>query len=296
MKCLPAKGGIKQIMPKTRQAKSRGGADKSVEKAPRDGRYFSRAVGKAIQMLELLSRNGAPMSLVELSKQTQLTKSSAFRLLQTLETLHYIRRDANGHYLPSHENSAVVSSQYVNALALAAREPMRRLNMEFGETVSLAVLLHNHIEVVHVIESANLIRMTNIAGRILPPHASSMGKVITAWQDAETQKRLLQSYGLVRYNENTIVDENAIEAEYERIRARGYSTDAEESNLGGSCFGMAIFAAPGKVDAAISLSMPTSRMPADEARQQRIVQALRDAAGEISRKLMQLGPTGAKVI
>ena len=108
MKCLPAKGGIKQIMPKTRQAKSRGGADKSVEKAPRDGRYFSRAVGKAIQMLELLSRNGAPMSLVELSKQTQLTKSSAFRLLQTLETLHYIRRDANGHYLPSHENSAVV--------------------------------------------------------------------------------------------------------------------------------------------------------------------------------------------
>ena len=176
MKCLPAKGGIKQIMPKTRQAKSRGGADKSVEKAPRDGRYFSRAVGKAIQMLELLSRNGAPMSLVELSKQTQLTKSSAFRLLQTLETLHYIRRDANGHYLPSHENSAVVSSQYVNALALAAREPMRRLNMEFGETVSLAVLLHNHIEVVHVIESANLIRMTNIAGRILPPPCQLNGQ------------------------------------------------------------------------------------------------------------------------
>jgi IclR family acetate operon transcriptional repressor len=173
---------------------------------------------------------------------------------------------------------------------------MRRLNMEFGETVSLAVLLHNHIEVVHVIESANLIRMTNIPGRILPPHGSSMGKVITAWQDAETQKRLLQSYGLVRYNENTIVDENAIEAEYERIRARGFSTDAEESNLGGSCFGMAIFSAPGKVDAAISLSMPTSRMPADEARQQRIVQALRDAAEEISRKLMQPGPTGAKVI
>jgi IclR family acetate operon transcriptional repressor len=138
--------------------------------------------------------------------------------------LHYIRRDANGHYLPSHENSAVVSTQYVNALALAAREPMRRLNMEFGETVSLAVLLHNHIEVVHVVESANLIRMTNIAGRILPPHASSMGKVIAAWHDAETRKRLLQSYGLARFNKNTIVDEQSIEAEYEQIRARGYSS------------------------------------------------------------------------
>jgi IclR family acetate operon transcriptional repressor len=235
------------------------------------------------------------MSLVEISRQTELTKSSALRLLQTLETLHYIRRDADGRYLPSHENSAVVTTQFVHALAGAAREPMRRLNMEFGETISLAVRSINHIEVVHVIESANLIRMTNFPGRILPPHASSMGKVVTAWQDAETRKRLLQSYGLVRYNQNTIVDENAIEAEYERIRARGYSTDAEESNLGGSCFGMAIFSAPGKVDAAISLSMPTSRMPSDEARLQRIVQALKDAAGEISRKLMPPGPAGAKV-
>ncbi|MGB7267515.1 MAG: IclR family transcriptional regulator [Terracidiphilus sp.] len=282
-------------MPKAKQAKVRGGAHKSVEKAPGESRYFSRAVGKAIQMLELLARSAAPMTLMELSKQTQLTKSSAFRLLQTLETLRYIRRDANGHYLPSHENSAVVSTQYVNALATAAREPMRRLNMEFGETVSLAVLLHNHIEVVHVVESANLIRMTNIAGRILPPHASSMGKVITSWQDAETRKRLLQSYGLARYNENTIIDEQTIEAEYEQIRARGYSTDAEESTLGGYCFGVAIFSAPGKAEAAISLSMPKARMPADESRQQRIVGALQHVAEEISRKLMQPGPVGIKV-
>jgi DNA-binding IclR family transcriptional regulator len=58
---------------------------------------------------------------------------------------------------------------------------------------------------------------------------------------------------------------------------------------------MAIFSAPGKVDAAISLSMPLSRMSAEEARQQRIIQALRDAAGEISRKLKPSGPTSAKV-
>jgi len=276
-------------MPKAKMMKSHRGAHQTAGKTPEENRYFSRAVGKAIQMLELLSRGGEPMSLVELSRQTGLTKSSALRLLQTLETLHYIRRDADGRYLPSHENSAVVTTQFVHALTAAAREPMRRLNMEFGETVSLAVRLINHIEVVHVLESPSLIRMTNIPGRILPPHASSMGKVITAWQDAETRKRLLQSYGLVRYNENTIVDEQAIEAEYALIRTRGYSTDAEESTLGGACFGMAIFSAPGKVDAAISLSMPLSRMSTEEARQQRIIQALKDVAEEISRKLMQPG-------
>lgn len=278
-------------MPRTRQAKLQAADRTPAEEPQGEGRYFSRGVGKAIQMLEMLSRSGVSMSLNELSKQTQLTKSSALRLLQTLETLCYIRRDTNGHYTASHENTAVV-----NGLATAAREPMRQLNMEFGETVSLAVLVQSHIEVVHVVESANLIRMTNIVGRILPPHASSMGKAITAWQDAETRKRLLQSYGLTRYNENTIVDERTIEAEFEQIRARGYSTDAEETTPGGFCFGVAIFSAPGKAEAAISVSMPKSRMPADETHQQRLVQTLRNVAEEISRKLAQPGSPGAKAV
>jgi IclR family acetate operon transcriptional repressor len=282
------------IMPKTKRAKSGGGVRQPGRNAAGDGRYFSRAVGKAIQILETLSRGGEAMSLSELSKQSQLTKSSAFRLLQTLETLHYIRRDHDGRYLPSNENIAVISTQYVNTLTAAAREPMRRLNMEFGETVSLAVLMHNHVEVVDVVESANLIRMTNIAGRILPPHASSMGKVVTAWQDAETRKRLLQSYGLTRYNENTLVDEQTIEDEYKQIRARGYAFDAEETTLGGFCFGAPIFFAPGKVGAAISLSMPKTRLKDDE-RRQRIIKALRGVAEEVSQTLMQPGPLGAKV-
>jgi DNA-binding IclR family transcriptional regulator len=294
MKCLPAKGGIKLIMPRTKQAKPRG-QHRTAEKSAGESRYFSRAVGKAIQMLEMLTRSGEPMSLSELSKQTELTKSSAFRLLQTLETLHYVRRDVDGHYLPSNENVSVISSQYVNAVIAAAREPLRRLNMEFGETISLSVLMHNHIEVVHVVESANLIRMTNITGRILPPHASSMGKVVTAWQEADVRKRLLQSYGMTRYNENTIVDEQTIEDEYERIRERGYSTDAEETTIGGCCFGAPIFSAPGKAEAAISLSMPKTRLPKDEERQQRIIQSLRAAAEDISKSLTQAGPTGAKV-
>ncbi len=281
-------------MPKTKRAKLGGSARQSAKNAAGDGRYFSRAVGKAIQMLEMLSRGGEAMSLSELSKQSQLTKSSAFRLLQTLETLHYIRRDHNGHYLPSNENISVISTQYVNTLITAAREPMRRLNMEFGETVSLAILMYNHVEVVHVVESANLIRMTNIAGRILPPHASSMGKVVTAWQDADARKRLLQNYGLTRYTENTFVDEQTIEDEYKQIRARGYAFDAEETTLGGFCFGAPILFAPGKVGAAISLSMPKSRLREDDGRQERIIKSLRNAAEEISQTLMQPGPLGAE--
>lgn len=281
-------------MSKTKQLKSRAATRQPAQEQPGESRYFSRAVGKAIQMLELLSRSSSPMSLNELSKQTQLTKSSAFRLLQTLETLRYIRRDANGHYLSAQDRNSAVSAQYLNGLVAAAQGAMRKLNMEFGETVSMAVLVSNHIEVVHVIESASLIRMTNFVGRILPPHASSMGKAITAWQDADMRKRLLQSYGLTRYNENTIVDEQTIEEEFEKIRARGYSTDAEETTPGGFCFGASIVSAPSKVEAAISISMPKSRMP-DETKKQRLIQALRNATREIAQTLGLQDQAGPKV-
>jgi DNA-binding IclR family transcriptional regulator len=104
---------------------------------------------------------------------------------------------------------------------------------------------------------------------------------------------MLQTYGLTRYNENTIVDEQTIEEEYEQIRARGYSTDAEESTPGGYCFGAAIFSVPGKVEAAISISMPKSRMASDEDRKQRLIQALKSATEAISKKLTPQNQAGA---
>jgi DNA-binding IclR family transcriptional regulator len=295
VKCLPAKDGTELIMPRKKQLKPRTKAHTQIEASSGEGRYFSRAVGKAIQILELLSHSGAPMSLNDLSRQTQLTKSSALRLLQTLETLRYITRDLNGHYVASIEKRGVVSTHSLNALLQAAREPMRLLNMEFGETVSIAVLMQNHIEVVHVIERPSLMRMSNIVGRLLPPHASSMGKVITAWQDADTRKRLIQSYGLPRLNENTIVDERLLEAAFAKIRSDGHAPDAEESTLGGSCFGVPIFSAGGKVEAAMSLSMPTARMPVDTSRKERLIQTLKDRAQEISLGMLQRDPSGAKV-
>jgi len=290
MKFLPAEGETRVHMPQSKLTKKNGTkVDAHVPEAgtTTENRYFSRAVGKALEMLEILSGSSEALSLTDLSNRTRLTRSSAFRLLQTLEALHYLRRDEEGHYLPRSERAGVVSAQQQSKLINAAREPMRQLNMDYGETVSLAMLMLNHVEVVHVVESDNLIRMTNIVGRILPPYASSMGKMITAHQDPETRKRLLQSYGLTRFNENTIADERALEDEFRRIRERGYSTDSEETTVGGSCFGVAIQSATGKVEAALSLSMPTSRMPTDQANLKKMLDRLQVIAAKIAEQLRQ---------
>jgi hypothetical protein len=57
-------------MPRTKQLKPRSAATKHAEEPQGERRYFSRAVGKVIQILELLSRSGMVLSLNDLSRKT----------------------------------------------------------------------------------------------------------------------------------------------------------------------------------------------------------------------------------
>src|SRR5882724_2626164 len=60
--------------------------------------YFSRAVGKALEVLELLQAESLPLTINEISQRIQLSKTSAFRLLRTLQTLGSVTMDGRGQY------------------------------------------------------------------------------------------------------------------------------------------------------------------------------------------------------
>ncbi len=254
----------------------------------RDGpdQYFSRAVGKALQILELLQAQEAPLSLSEVTRKIGLTKASTLRLLRTLAYSGYVSMNADGAYAFEAESGVTVSSQFPMRLLRAASTKMAELSRELRETVSLAVLFDNRSEVLSVVESPEIIRMANVVGHILPPNASSLGKVITAFQPEERRDKLLRSFGIYRFTENTITDRTDLNQEYAIVRDRGFATDREETILGGICFGVPIFSAPGAdVRAALSVSSPKLRLGAVE-REESIRATLSAAAQSISSALL----------
>lgn len=239
-------------------------------------KYFSKVIGKALDTLDAIRSSSEPLALNELTERIGLAKSSLFRILFTLEAARYIERDPQGRYrMPQAFRS--VAPSHSHRLVHAALPHMRELSRECRETVSVAMRFDNHIEVVATIESPHLIRMGNTVGRILPPHASSLGKAITAFQPEELREPLIRSYGLHRFTAHTIVDELELRRELEAVRGRGFSTDVEESALEGHCFGAPI-SAGGRVTSAISLSMPKMRIKDDAHREQLIAAVLRAAA------------------
>lgn len=161
---------------------------------------------------------------------------------------------------------------------------MKELSRQFCETVSLAMRFDNRIEVVATVESSHLIRMGNTIGRILPPHASSLGKAITASQPEDVREHLIRSYGIHRFTEHTNTDEMELKRELERVWSRGYSTDLEESVLEGLCFGAPISGPHDEVFAAISVSSPKMRLQ-DEHVRESLIAALRRTAAVISQDL-----------
>ena len=143
-------------------------ASKFKRMRPVDDKYFSKVVGKALEVLELIKTSAKPLSLNEATQHIGMAKSSVFRILHTLEIAGYITKDESGHYFLSSEVRPWISRFFVDELVEVATPRMWELCRRFSETVSMGVLFDNHIEVVAVVESPKLIRMGNTVGRIIP--------------------------------------------------------------------------------------------------------------------------------
>ncbi|HEY4045329.1 MAG TPA: IclR family transcriptional regulator [Acidobacteriaceae bacterium] len=270
-----------------RKAKTARLVDAAIAKEP-DGRdqYFSRAVGKALEALELLQAELAPLPMNEIAQRLQLSKTSAFRLLRTLETIGCVAADARGQYKLAPGIHAITPAQWLGKLLRIGTPHLQTLSREIAETASLAALFENRVEVIAVVESPHVIRMSNVVGHILPPNASSLGKAIVAFQPPQQIERLLRSFGTYRFTDNTITDQRALLREYESIRLHKFAVDREECAYDGICFSVPIFGPNGQVSAAISSSMPKTRLRNAE-HEKAIIAAVRATAEQIALDLQK---------
>ena len=252
--------------------------------------YFVRAVGNAIDILEILSERREPVSLARLTELLGRSKSSVFRILCTLEEKGLLERLPRDLFTLPHPGFTLRSNRQMERLKRAAQPFMRDLSRQFRETVSLAFVRENHIEIVEVIHSPQRIRMYNVPGGIIPPHASSLGKCIAAYQAEVVREHLLTTYGFHQFTPNTINDAAVLEEEFQRVREQGYAVDREESTMDGCCFGVPIRTSSDEVRAATSISMPKTRV-ADE---ERIIAALKRATEGVSQQLVSAEPHSAK--
>ncbi len=242
--------------------------------------YYIRAVSNAVDILDLIGQGSEPVSLARVAEFIGQSKSSVFRILCTLEHKGLLERRPGDVYAVPNPGFSLRSNQILVKLKSLAEPLMREVGKEFRETVSLAFLFENHIEVVAVIDSPQRIRMYNVVGGIIPPHASSVGKCIVAHQTEDRREHLVTAYGIQAFTPQTIIDPTALDEEFARVREQGFAVDREESAPDGCCFGAPVWTSRNDVRAAVSLSLPKVRL-ADESK---IIESVQRTARLISER------------
>jgi DNA-binding IclR family transcriptional regulator len=221
-----------------------------------------RALSRGLCLLEVLAAAPNGLSLSEIAREANLSKSSTHRLLQTLVMNGYILQDPNGgHYHLSFKllelSSYLIQDTNLN---MVARPHLEHLAQNTGETVHLVLLDHNTAVYVEKVESPNPIRMYSRIGMRAPLHCTGIGKAILAFLPSERRDTLINHRELKRYTKNTITDPEELHTHLAEIRKCGYSTDDGEHEEHVRCIAAPLFARNGQVVGAMSIAAISYRV------------------------------------
>jgi DNA-binding IclR family transcriptional regulator len=190
----------------------------------RGGRVQS--VQRAAALLEAIAGSAEPATAPELAERCGLNRSTAWRILGTLEEEGLVDRDpATGRYSIGFAIARLASAGD-DSLRRLARPHLAELSRRTGETVSLAVPRQLQLVYVDQVQAPHVMA-ADWLGRAVPLHATSTGKALLARLSPEELEAAL-SQPLARFTETTITDPERLRAELARVRRRGYATSRGE--------------------------------------------------------------------
>ncbi|GAA1610727.1 IclR family transcriptional regulator [Leucobacter chromiireducens] len=236
-----------------------------------------KSVARVFNLLELIADAGGDVALSELAATTDLPLPTIHRLLRTLVSLGYARQLANRRYAlgPRLVRLGEVANRKFGQIAMPQ---LKDLVARLGETANLATIDGDRVIYVSQAPSPHAMRMFTEVGRRAYLHSTSVGKAILAQLGDDAVREIIGRTGTPRLTDFTIRSSQALLADLELTRTRGYAIDDSEQEIGVRCFAMAVPDMP--TPTAVSISGPTTRV--DEAFIERAIPVLTEAVAEIS--------------
>lgn len=216
----------------------------------------TQSLDRAAELLSLVVRAEEPITYTSIVDQTGLARSTASRLLQSLERNGLLERDRDGAFrggaLFAHYARSFDRSEFLVATAQPTLDHVADVT---GETVNLAIARGDTVVQVAQVDSTYMLGAMNWVGIDVPPHTSSLGKVMHAFGALPAPKG-----ELARVTSATITDPEAYVEELERVRSRGFAITRGELEPGLDGVAAPIYGEDGRVVAALGVSGPAFRL------------------------------------
>lgn len=241
---------------------------------------------KAVTILEAMTSARRPLSISELSVSLGIPKPTAHRIIRMLEEERLLQREpGERRFIPGSRLVSLGLDIVAASMQTAPRHAiLAALSAEIGETCNFGVLAGSHVAYLDRVESAWPFGLRFEPGSRVPLHCTSMGKLFLSLLPKQKRAALLRATPLYRYTENTITNLEALDAELDRIRAAGVSTDNQEFLAGVVCVAVPVSTASRQPAAALAVSAPTARMSLQQALE--YLPSLRAAADRLAETIV----------
>ncbi|ONK15858.1 IclR family transcriptional regulator [Streptomyces sp. MP131-18] len=251
---------------------------------------MSQTVARALDIVGFVAER--PRSLGETAALLGVHKSTALRLLRTLETAGFARRRPDGSYAAGFRVIAL-AQQVLDQLDVReiAHPHLAALAESCGHTVHLAALEDDEIVYLDKVDGSGPTRLRSRIGRPAVLHTAAVSKAILAHLEPPLRERLLARADFAPLTPTTITRPEALRAELAAVADRGWAEDDAEGEPFVNCLALPLWDATGRVRAAMSVTALAAVAPLPALRER--LADLRAVGERVSRELGWAGPPAA---
>lgn len=253
--------------------------------------YFVPGLHRGLRVLEILGGAHQPMSISDIGRAMDLSRSSTFRLIYTLNQMGFLK---NGDQKNTYTLGARVLNlgfAYLNQQPITsiARAYLSALRDKTGVSAHLSVLEGYDVLYLGSHQGRTGFVSSMVTGTRTQAYASAIGWCLLGALSDEELQALCDNVDMAVYTENTPTSYSALRQRVQETRDRGFVFSQGFRDPGGSSVAVPVRDSTGQVVACVNISGPDSGFDFDRI-DSFYVPETKATALQISRELGYAGP------
>lgn len=250
---------------------------------------FNQSLEKGLAVLRAFSATRRTMTLAEVADAASMTKSSAQRMVYTLERLGYVRKHPVTRRYQLTPRVMTIGFNYLAADTLidVANPFLSELTNITGETTCLTEPDDDQMVYVARFATTKFVPIHMPIGSRIPMYCTASGRAYLSALTPDEALARLQAMERVAHTPHTLTGIEAIAERLADARLLGYATNREELFIGDMTIAAPVVGSHGRPVAAVHVVAPTSRWTLGDARE-RLAPAVIDCARGISNSIRTL--------
>lgn len=248
-------------------------------------RYTITSLDRAVEVLEVLARTKQGYTLAELSRKTDIPKSTLFRILSTLQDRDCVTLDVDTKEYSLGLKLWELGSAFIEETDLdsAAVPFMRDLAESCEASIFLAVMDEAEVVYIRRMESPDSVMMVRKLGHRAPAYCTATGEAMLAFLPEERREEIIEETNFEEHTPRTNTDPEELRRRLKQVREEGVAVVDGEYNPELLCIASPVLGSRGEVEAAMTVAMSSSE--AEPERINRLKEQVRDKALGLSKQM-----------